>query len=189
MGATHRVLSHRWTPQLNLFLLWCPARRRCILHLNQNFHFGIKARITIPPTASVRAIFHPFQFRATPSAHGGASPAPYRYKKTRNWLILRQILRQPHVPSPSFDQFVCQPPALSGRHRQRIDAPDHAHEQPPREMALGQHQPVVPRMLDQPAASLHQPLLQAGQRPVFKPWQLAASGAGRASQNPIRRSR
>jgi hypothetical protein len=44
-------------------------------------------------------------------------------------------------------------------------------------------------MLDQPAASLHQPLLQAGQRPVFKPWQLAASGAGRASQNPIRRSR
>ena len=33
-------------------------------------------------------------------------------------------------------------------------------------MAFGQHQPVVPGVLDQPTARLHQPLLQAGQRPV-----------------------
>jgi hypothetical protein len=32
-------------------------------------------------------------------------------------------------------------------------------------MALRQHQPIVARMLDEPSAGLHQPLLQAGQRP------------------------
>src|ERR1039457_1823399 len=43
----------------------------------------------------------------------------------------------------------------------------HAHELPPCEMALCQHRPVVPRVLDQSAARLHQPLLQTGQRPVL----------------------
>ena len=33
-------------------------------------------------------------------------------------------------------------------------------------MALGQQQPVVTGVLHQPAARLHQPLLQAGKRPV-----------------------
>src|ERR1017187_1633254 len=50
---------------------------------------------------------------------------------------------------------------------QRVNPPDHAHEQPPCEMALCQHQPVVPCVLDQSAARLHQPLLQTGQRPVL----------------------
>src|ERR1019366_7619220 len=34
-------------------------------------------------------------------------------------------------------------------------------------MALGQHRPVASGVLDQPAACLHQPLLQTGQRPVL----------------------
>ena len=33
-------------------------------------------------------------------------------------------------------------------------------------MTLGQQEPVVPRMLYQPSADLHQALLQAGQRPL-----------------------
>jgi len=40
-------------------------------------------------------------------------------------------------------------------------------EQSPRKMALSQHQPLVPGMLDQPATRLHQTLLQTGQRPVL----------------------
>ena len=52
--------------------------------------------------------------------------------------------------------------ALSRRRRQRRDLPQHAGEQPPRQMALRQQQPVVPGMLDEPSAGLHQPLLQAG---------------------------
>jgi hypothetical protein len=41
-------------------------------------------------------------------------------------------------------------------------------------VAFGQREPVVPGVLDQPAAGLHQPLLQAGQRPVPCPFGKAA---------------
>ena len=34
---------------------------------------------------------------------------------------------------------------------------------------LGQQQPVIPRVLDQPTAGLHQPVLQARQRPTLDP--------------------
>jgi len=55
--------------------------------------------------------------------------------------------------------------ALSGRHRQRrgaLWAPSHhASKQAPRQMALGQHPPVVTGMLHQPPARLHEPLLEA----------------------------
>src|SRR5260370_42064242 len=46
-------------------------------------------------------------------------------------------------------------------------------------MPLGQQQPVVARMLDEPSAGLHQPLLQAGQRPGYS----GASGAVNPSRN------
>ena len=59
--------------------------------------------------------------------------------------------------------------ALSRRRRQRRDLPQHAGKQPPRQMPLGQQQPVVARMLDQPPAGFYQPLLQAGQRPLLTP--------------------
>ena len=36
-------------------------------------------------------------------------------------------------------------------------------------MPLGQQQPVIPRVLDQPTAGLHQPVLQARQRPTLDP--------------------
>jgi len=54
---------------------------------------------------------------------------------------------------------------LPARHRQRIDPPQHLAKQPPVQMSLGQQQPVVPGVLDQSPASLHEPLLQASQRP------------------------
>ena len=49
---------------------------------------------------------------------------------------------------------------------QRLDPSDHGPEESPRKMALGQQQPVIPTVLQQPTARLHQPLLQARQRPV-----------------------
>ena len=52
------------------------------------------------------------------------------------------------------------------RHRQGGNPSRHAPEQPPGRMALGQHQPAMPRMLDEPAARLHQPLLP---RPFLNP--------------------
>ena len=58
-------------------------------------------------------------------------------------------------------------PRLSGWQRQSLHPPQHASEQAPRQMALRQQQPVVPRMLYQPPAGLHQPLLQARQGPLL----------------------
>ena len=37
------------------------------------------------------------------------------------------------------------------------------------QIPLGQQQPVIPRVLDQPTAGLHQPVLQARQRPTLNP--------------------
>jgi hypothetical protein len=59
--------------------------------------------------------------------------------------------------------------ALSHWRRQHRDLPQHAGKQPPRQMPFGQQQPVVARMLDEPSTGLHQPLLQAGQRPLPDP--------------------
>ena len=50
-------------------------------------------------------------------------------------------------------------------HGERPDPPEHHSEQPSRQVALGQQQPEIPRMLHQPPTRLHQTLLQARQRP------------------------
>jgi hypothetical protein len=55
--------------------------------------------------------------------------------------------------------------ALSRWRRQHRDPPQHACEEPARQMTLCQQQPVVPGMLYQTPAGFHEPLLQAGQRP------------------------
>lgn len=55
---------------------------------------------------------------------------------------------------------------LPRRQRQCLDPSQHGPQQTPREVAFRQQQPIVAGMLDQPPTRLHQPLLQAGQRPV-----------------------
>ena len=55
---------------------------------------------------------------------------------------------------PSFlnAQISCpQGTALTTRHRQCPDPTQHVAEQPAVQMPLGQQQPVIPRVLDQPA--------------------------------------
>jgi len=55
---------------------------------------------------------------------------------------------------------------LSGRNRQRRGAlwapPHHGPEKPARQVTLRQQEPAIARVLNQPAAGLHQQLLQAG---------------------------
>jgi hypothetical protein len=53
--------------------------------------------------------------------------------------------------------------------RQRCNPPYHAPKEPSREVAFRQQQPIAPGVLYRPAAGLHQPLLQAGQRPTLDP--------------------
>jgi hypothetical protein len=58
-------------------------------------------------------------------------------------------------PAASFD-------ARSARwDRQSPDPPQHLAKQTPVQMPLGQQEPIIAGMLDQPAACFHQPLLQA----------------------------
>jgi len=52
---------------------------------------------------------------------------------------------------------------------QKGDPPHHASKQSPRQVTLGQEEPVVAGLLDQTSAGLYQPLLQAGERPVLDP--------------------
>ena len=59
--------------------------------------------------------------------------------------------------------------ASVSRHWQRPDPPQHVAEQPPGQMPFCQQEPVVPRMLHQPASSFHQPLLETGERPALDP--------------------
>jgi hypothetical protein len=53
----------------------------------------------------------------------------------------------------------------TGRHGQRPDSLEHRPEQPPCQMTLGQQEPVVTGVPDQPSARLDEALLETAQRP------------------------
>jgi hypothetical protein len=53
------------------------------------------------------------------------------------------------------------------RKRQQRDPAQHLRELHLRQVSFRPHQPIVPRMLYQTPTRLHQPLLQAGQKPVI----------------------
>ena len=93
-----------------------------------------------------------------------------RVRKSLEVPHFKQFLRHLSVPFPPSPGLVpLRRRTLSGWHRQTLNPPHHASKQAPRQMALGQHQPVVTGMLHQPPARLHEPLLQARQRPVVDP--------------------
>jgi hypothetical protein len=62
------------------------------------------------------------------------------------------------LPQPHFATAIG---VLPAPHRQSPDPSQHLAKQPPVQMSLGQQQPVVPGLLDQLPASLHQPLVLA----------------------------
>ena len=57
-------------------------------------------------------------------------------------------------PSPVLApaSFSCRSRTLPRGQRQRLDPPDHGCERPPRQMALGQQEPVIARVFHQPPA-------------------------------------
>ena len=112
------------------------------------------------------------------------SSAPGARKLPSGADLLRHLKPPPPLSIP------CGSPArprLSHRQCQRLDAPHHGHEKPPREVTLRQQEPVIARVLHQPSARLHQSLLQARQRPVAH---RAAAALAAATGSPgHRRSR
>ena len=97
----------------------------------------------------------------------GATFAQPQNIKTDKCHLSSKFHAHPSRPSPPFPLISLQTGLrLPRRHREGGNPSHHRPEQPPRQMAFRQQQPVVPRVLHQPAAGLHQPLLQTGQRPV-----------------------
>src|ERR1019366_595167 len=121
----------------------------------------------IHPTASFGAVCLIFPIANDSGGPGGGHLWLFRVGKNLEVPHFKRVLRhlfvRPLTPSPGLlplqRPIQCASTALRSAH--------HAPEQPPGQVALRQHQPVVPRVLDQPAAGLHQPLLQAGQGPTF----------------------
>ena len=93
------------------------------------------------------------------------SPQPaltgHRRKPPCFWAFLRH--RSTLGPFLRQADFVALGRASACRHRQRPDPPQHVAEQPPGQMSFRQQEPVVPRVLHEPSAGFHQPVLQARQ--------------------------
>ncbi len=142
------------------------ARRK--FACNEDFRFGRRggSRVGDPPLRGndFRAVLmkHPPCAGGAPGEGrpGGATwPRSARSADTAPSLPLdKDPLRLLRGSSPS-----------TSRHRQRGKPRQHLAEQPAVEMPLGQQQPVVPRVLNQPPAGLHQAVLQACQRPALDP--------------------
>ena len=126
-------------------------------HSNQDFHFVPNTATVYPRAAPNTTSFHaepctsppPVGARARPSAHrrrlSGLNGAPADNAPCETFLEPKLlILTRATLPT---------------RHRQRPDPSQHVAEQPPVQIPLGQQQPVIPRVLDQPTAGLHQPVL------------------------------
>ena len=111
----------------------------------------------------------PFAHFLSPSGScgpGRASSAPSNRRKNRSFLILKRFIRHLSFVNLLSTHLLAAAP-LSTRQRQGADPPNHASKKPPVQMSFRQQQPVVAGMFHQPSTGLHQPLLQARQRPVL----------------------
>ena len=110
-----------------------------------------------------------FLLRA-PSRSQEGSFRPSRAARNQSCRLCYRLHRHLSVPSPPSRPISPLPePRLSCGHWQRRDPLRHCPAQAPRQMPLGQYEPVVPGMFHQAPAGLDQPLLHTGQRPVVDP--------------------
>src|ERR1039458_4586010 len=112
---------------------------------------------------------HKYFFLAEPRARNRVQTM--RMRAPNCWSRPSHLVLSDTPPSPLGSGSISRlpQPRLSRRKRQPRDSPEHTAKQPPRHMALRQQEPVVAGMFHQPSSGLHQPLLQAGQRPVLDP--------------------
>ena len=137
------------------------------MFLNQDFRFAILAIIDYTSNrlfwSRLSHFSHPERLRRP----GRGPPLALPGWQKPGSASFQAGPQTPIRPSPhSFARFASLPRPIRCASA-TLRSAHHAPEQPPGQVALRQHQPVVPRVLDQPAAGLHQPLLQAGQGPTF----------------------
>src|SRR5450759_5552137 len=105
-----------------------------------------------------------------PDGPTGSAAALFRVLKACRLGFQNQLFQTPLHSWRIAESFSWVPqPRLSRRKRQSIDPPQHTGKQPPRQMTLRQQQPIIAGMFHQPAARLHQPLLEPRQRPAPDP--------------------
>ena len=141
-----------------------------LIALSEDFRFGSPSVSVYPRGPQKTRIFEACKQARTGSRLAGGPLLPLDQADP---LLPRRFLRHPYDPPPLKNQ-ISHPKGtvLAARHRQRPDPRQHLAEQLPVQIPLGQKQPVIPSMLDQPSAGLHEPVLQTRQRPAANPpWQ------------------
>ena len=140
--------------------------RQCLI---RNFRFASPISTSgIRQPASLLKGLAQFWSTVPPAAPGGVGLASRGHATARNAVF--PIDSADTSPSPPLHRNLLRPAGrLSGRHRQRHNSLQHAAKQPARQVALRQQQPVVAGGFDQTTPGFHQPLLQAGQRPLVDP--------------------
>src|ERR1019366_374110 len=138
------------------------ATRKC--RINRNFRFSSQQPHTIYPARESRALFFLW---LGPGLGTRVPSAPTRVPKLLTTAFPSGFVRHPSLRCWSGSISRLPQPRLSRRKRQPSDPPEHTAKQPFRQMALRQQQPIIAGMFHQPSTRLHQPLLQAGQRPVL----------------------
>ena len=132
--------------------------------MTRNFRFAFRLRTNIRHLPPLAIFFALVPRPKTRSCAYRPLPGPKSHDLPHFAAISRTPLRQ--LPQrPDWFRLPAAPIRLAAA---KPHPPQHACEQAPRQMTLRQEQPVVASMLYQPAAGLHQPLLQAGQRPRFE---------------------
>ena|GEM_PF-2091384 len=105
-----------------------------------------------------------------PARHLAARCAPSGWSQAGSLTRFSTIPPTPrHLPLLISPGFLLGLRILPGGQGQRCDPAQHGSKQSSSQMALRQEQPIVSAVFHQPAAGLHQPLLQAGQGPVLNP--------------------
>src|ERR1039458_6909632 len=115
------------------------------IHFSRDFHFACPATKNTPLSARLATFFAFVPTAKPPSCPAGPLPRP----KSRDLPDFEAISQTPLPQLPSVVQIgFAWLARLSGRQRQSQNPPQHACEQAPRQVALGQHYPVVPSVLD-----------------------------------------
>ena len=105
----------------------------------------VRRRKNTPLSARLATFFAFVPTAKPPSCPAGPLPRP----KSRDLPDFEAISQTPLPQLPSVVQIgFAWLARLSGRQRQSQNPPQHACEQAPRQVALGQHHPVVPSVLD-----------------------------------------
>ena len=119
--------------------------------LDRDFHFGHRIRAFIHQHASPHARFLQRTLFCPNSRQSGAALDG----TPTGAAAFRAFLRHRSTRLPVFAASLHSGRASASWHRQRPDPPQHVAEQPSGQMPFCQQEPVVARMLHQPAPGFH----------------------------------